>query len=172
MKYFILTFNEDWADEHDVPALEAMTEVEYNKWLSKEFGELNLNYEKEIANYKAYQAAKKELDLEIKTILGDRRSFIRFSEWPKELAEKYNGLPQKYGYTKAWPAYPKKVSDSEIYAQLGNNGQNFNEQFNHCFTGQDFIDKNYVSVTEVNKEFYKTFNDIVLSSLSLCNIFE
>jgi len=30
--YFLLVFNEDWADEHDVPALAIMTEKEYNKW--------------------------------------------------------------------------------------------------------------------------------------------
>jgi len=32
MKYKLLTFNVNWADEHNVPALECMTEEEYNKW--------------------------------------------------------------------------------------------------------------------------------------------
>ena len=32
MKHYLLTFNEDYADEHDVPALAVMTEDEYAKW--------------------------------------------------------------------------------------------------------------------------------------------
>jgi hypothetical protein len=35
MKYYLLTFNEDWADEHDVPALACFTEDQYNNWLQK-----------------------------------------------------------------------------------------------------------------------------------------
>lgn len=31
-KYYLLTFEEDWADEHDVPALACFTEEEFNKW--------------------------------------------------------------------------------------------------------------------------------------------
>jgi hypothetical protein len=32
MKHYLLTFNQDWADEHDVPALAVMTEDEFKKW--------------------------------------------------------------------------------------------------------------------------------------------
>ena len=32
MKYYLLTFNEDWADEHDVPALAVMDENRYETW--------------------------------------------------------------------------------------------------------------------------------------------
>lgn len=32
MKYYLLTFNEDWADEHNVPALACMNEKEFEKW--------------------------------------------------------------------------------------------------------------------------------------------
>lgn len=35
-KYFLLTFNEDWADEHNVPAIACFTEKQYNNWLKKE----------------------------------------------------------------------------------------------------------------------------------------
>lgn len=35
MKYYLLTFNQDWADEHDVPALACFTETQYNEWLQK-----------------------------------------------------------------------------------------------------------------------------------------
>lgn len=31
-KYYLLTFNEDWADEHYVPALACMNDKEYKKW--------------------------------------------------------------------------------------------------------------------------------------------
>jgi hypothetical protein len=31
-RYYLLTFNEDWADEHNVPALEVMTEGEFLRW--------------------------------------------------------------------------------------------------------------------------------------------
>lgn len=30
--YYLLTFNEDWADEHNVPALACMTEEEFESW--------------------------------------------------------------------------------------------------------------------------------------------
>jgi hypothetical protein len=32
MKHYLLTFNQDWADEHNVPALAVMTEDEFKKW--------------------------------------------------------------------------------------------------------------------------------------------
>ena len=31
-KFYLLTFNEDWADEHDVPALAVMDEEELEEW--------------------------------------------------------------------------------------------------------------------------------------------
>lgn len=31
--YYLLTFNEDYADEHDVPALACFTQEQYDKWL-------------------------------------------------------------------------------------------------------------------------------------------
>jgi hypothetical protein len=34
-EFYLLTFNEDWADEHDVPALACMDQEEYDKWLKK-----------------------------------------------------------------------------------------------------------------------------------------
>jgi hypothetical protein len=32
MSWFLLTLNEDWADEHNVPALAVMDEKRYEKW--------------------------------------------------------------------------------------------------------------------------------------------
>lgn len=53
MKYFLLTFNEDWADEHDVPALACFNENEYEEWLNRPSGKLNPKYEKQLEKYKA-----------------------------------------------------------------------------------------------------------------------
>lgn len=36
MKHYLLTSNEDWADEHNVPALAVMNEVEFDKWSQAE----------------------------------------------------------------------------------------------------------------------------------------
>jgi len=33
MKYYLLTSNENWADEFDIPALAVMNEREYTEWL-------------------------------------------------------------------------------------------------------------------------------------------
>lgn len=35
MKYYLLKFNEDYADEHDVPALACFTEDEFEEWKLK-----------------------------------------------------------------------------------------------------------------------------------------
>jgi hypothetical protein len=32
MNFYLLTFNEDWADEHNVPALACMSQKEYDEW--------------------------------------------------------------------------------------------------------------------------------------------
>jgi hypothetical protein len=32
MEYYLLRFNEDWADEHNVPALACMNENKFNNW--------------------------------------------------------------------------------------------------------------------------------------------
>lgn len=37
-KYYLLTFNRDYADEHNVPALACMREKEYKKWLDLKIG--------------------------------------------------------------------------------------------------------------------------------------
>jgi hypothetical protein len=33
-KFYLLTFNEDYADEHNVPALACMNEKEYKRWFT------------------------------------------------------------------------------------------------------------------------------------------
>lgn len=56
MKCYLLVFDEDYADEHDVPALACMTEEEYDKWLETPSGKLNPNYGEELAKYLQDQA--------------------------------------------------------------------------------------------------------------------
>lgn len=51
--YYLLTFNDDYADEHNVPALECMTQDEYEKWLEEPCTKLNPNYEEELIAYRA-----------------------------------------------------------------------------------------------------------------------
>jgi hypothetical protein len=172
MKYYLLTFDEVWAGKHYVPALECLTEKEYNDWLYKELVKLNPNYEKEIINYNAYQKAKKELDLEIKEKLGDNWKSIKYTDWPKDLRKRYDSFPRQFGYKRSYPECPIKIIDLEIKAYLGNSEDDFGYQFNHCHTGKDFVDSNYVVVTEVTKDFYNIFRKTNLSLLSLCNIFD
>lgn len=57
MNYKLLTFCEDWADEHNVPALACMTEEEYNTWLQTASGELNPNFDEELKEW--YEENKK-----------------------------------------------------------------------------------------------------------------
>jgi hypothetical protein len=57
-KYYLLTFSEDYADEHDVPALACMTEIEYKKWLDQKIemcaylGNSGDGFEEEYEEYK------------------------------------------------------------------------------------------------------------------------
>lgn len=47
MKYYLCIFNEDYADEHNVPATACFTEEQYNAWLGNSgdcFGECYDNY--------------------------------------------------------------------------------------------------------------------------------
>lgn len=53
MKYYLLIFNDDYADEHNVPALEVMTQEEFDKWKETPSGVLNKNYEKELQEFRA-----------------------------------------------------------------------------------------------------------------------
>lgn len=50
-KYFLLVFNEDWADEHNVPAQACFTEAQYNKWLESPLARVNPKYEEQKAAF-------------------------------------------------------------------------------------------------------------------------
>lgn len=95
--YYLLAFNEDWADEHNVPAVACFNKDEYMQW------------------------------------------------------SKMKIIPS---------------------AQLGNNGDGFEEKFKKCKVGLDFIKKGFVEKTIVDKTFYNKFHKAGLADLSLSNIFE
>lgn len=171
-KYYLLTFNEDYGDEHNIPALACMNEEEYQKWLKTPSGELNPDYETELQNYNNYKKGKQEIDVKCKEILGNNWRSVPFNTWPKELLEEYNNVPSKFGYSKSYIQPPKRLSSSNMNAFLGNSGECFEESYMECYLMEDFIKSNFVKVTEITEEFYNIFNKAKLSDLSLCNVFE
>ena len=165
MKYYLLTFNEDWADEHNVPALDCKTEEEYNNWLKTPSGKLNDDFQNQKLKYEEnenlnnvfWETLKKENIENTMLIPKDRIDLIN-------LEKRYRS---NYKYIK----YPSRVN-SHINAWLGNSGDSFEEQFNNLYLMEEFAAKGIVEVTEVNENFYDIFHRANLSNLSLCNIFE
>lgn len=47
MKYYLLIFNENWADEFDVPSIDCKNESEYNDWANFKYLEREKNDSKE-----------------------------------------------------------------------------------------------------------------------------
>lgn len=168
MKYYLLTFNEDYADEHNVPALACFKEEEYLKWLDTPSGKLNPKFEEENKLRIEYEKKSKEFweHLTKKGYL--LNGVANTSMIPKtdletlELEKEY----RKLGYPKAC----KKVN-SKLYASLGNSGDCFEESFEHLYLMEEFVKEGIVHVLEVSEEFYNTFHVASLNSLSLCNIF-
>jgi hypothetical protein len=60
MKYYLLTFDEDYADEHNVPALDCFTEQQYNKWLKTPSGKINPAYKTQLIKHEEYEKAWKD----------------------------------------------------------------------------------------------------------------
>ena len=164
MKYYLLTFNEDWADEHNVPALDCKTEEEYNNWLKTPSGTLNNNFEDEKLKYDENEKLSKTFWETLK-----RENIENTMLIPKDRIDLIN-LNKNYRDNYRYVEYPNKVN-SDIRAYLGNNGRGFEKQFNHLYLMEEFVVKNIVKVTEINEDFYNTFHKANLSNLSLCNIF-
>ena len=165
MKYKLLTFCEDYADEHNVPALACMTEEEYNIWLKKPSGKLNPDYEKQNEEFqKKLQEYKEFIENSKKRKLFDKLP-VTFTQEEKEWVEK-NRKPYVFQYDS-----PKRV-DSYIETWLGNSGDKFEENYEHLYLMEEFVEGGYVKVFDVSEDFYNTFNKAGLNSLSLCNIFE
>lgn len=164
MNYKLLTFNEDWADEHNVPALACMTEEEYNTWLKTPSGELNPDYEKENEEYQRklndYNNFIKEL--QVKNLYTKKPA--DFTEQEKEWYEE-NQKPYCSPYH-----LPKRIS-SNLLAWLGNSGEGFEERYEHLHLMQEFVWEDIVKVYDVSEDFYNTFHKAKLSNLNLCNVF-
>ncbi len=164
-KYYLLTFEQDWADEHDVPALECMTEEGYEKWLNSASGKINPKYAEQKEAWDAHDAKQKAFWQG----MSDRNlSNKQFTSYTKEEKEWYDKNKIDYMSSRN---YPRRVK-SYIHAFLGNGGEGFGENFEDLVLMRDFVDQGYVQVYEVDKSFYDMFHKAGLNGLSLCNVFQ
>jgi len=164
MKNYLLTFCEDYADEHNVPALNIMNEEEYNAWREAEAGLLNPNFDE---LKKAYRANEKR-STDFWKLLKDEG--IENTSLIPEDRQDLKDLEKEYRYNYKYLHHPKKVN-SYIHAYLGNSGEGFEDQFSDFYLNQELIDAKIVEVFEVSDEFVKIFNEAKLDRLSLCNVF-
>ena len=156
-KYYLLTFNENFADEHDVPALACMNEDNYQAWLKSLVSRPNPTYEQELLKYNSERERYENYLKEGKKIHEE----LGIEAYRKYMSKNYvSSVLQK----------PKK-GYSLIRAYLGNNSEGFNEMFTDYETGKDLVDDNTVKVTEVPEIFYTIFHENKLHSLSLANVF-
>jgi hypothetical protein len=163
--YYLLTFNEDYADEHDVPALACMNQNEFNEWKEKPLGRINENYDEEKADYEIKQKALEEIHQEIKEKVGKNWPSIQFNKWPKDLYERYQKM-------ETFPRSPSKVNESSLFAWLGNSGEGFEENYRQYAFAKELVEAGIVKITPVNKKFWETFHEANLANLGLCNVFE
>lgn len=159
-KYYLLIFNDDWADEHNVPAQACMTETQYQKWLEQPTGKPNPKYEQQKAIFDENVAARERYD---KLVASNYRNKGSVSQ--AEIDAAY--VP----YVNSIHDEPKKFF-SGIHARLGNNGQDFGDDYERYEFCKDLVADHIVRVHEVPKEFFEVFLDVKLHDLSLCNIFE
>lgn len=165
-KYYLLTFNDDYADEHNIPALECMTEEQYNTWLDSSNGPICPNYEEKKRKYDAYQASYRLFWDELTARgLANKRT----DNFTKEETLWYNLNKVEYNYS---GNSPTKLKRSLLHASLGNGGDGFEESYGDLPLMKDFVENKIVDVTEVDQNFYDTFHKASLSNLSLCNIFQ
>lgn len=162
---YLLTFNENWADEHNVPALACMTEEEYKKWLEIEISEKNEDYEEEMEKFKKdYEKYRNyEKGMQKKGLY--KKPHSEWSNTEREWEQK-NTCPYVSRYDAPEQFY------SNLCAYLGNSGERFAESFNKYRCGKDFVEAGIVKVTEVDDNFKIIFDKANLANLSLCNIFE
>ena len=172
MKYYLLKYNENYADEIDIPALACFTEEEYNTWLELPVGTLNSKYEEEFKKYSDYLEAYDELGKRKKTILGENWQSVKIEDWPTDLINDYNNLSKKFGYYGYYIEKPNKIADCYIRAYLGNWDEGFDESFMYYAYMKELVEDKSVIVSEVSEEFFKIFHENGLSRLSLCNIFD
>lgn len=164
--YKLLTFNRDYGDEHNIPAIAVMTLEEYNEWLKSPSGDLNMNYEAELAihNQKIEDFNKSRTQLKSLGLYSLRKDQV-----PKHLLKIYEQLtavPYHDDFYK-----PAKVS-SFITAYLGNSGDYFSEQYNDFYLMEEFVNAGIVEVYDISDITAKELLQANISDLSLCNVFE
>lgn len=157
--HYLLTFNEDYADEHNVPALACMTTKEYEEWLETPSGDIDPEYDKKLADFKE---ACKKYDNYHGMLSKALRDGTREA---KQAIEK-----QRVPYVNSVHDAPKRI-ESHLYASLGNGGDGFSDAYQHLYLMKEFVKSKIVKVTKVDESFYKLFHRANLSGLSLCNIF-
>lgn len=173
--YKLLIFNEDYADEHNVPALAVMTNKEYIKWCETPSGTLNPIYEESKENAKKEQ----QKDEEFWDLLRDKGYTLHGHPNTGMIpANDKETLDAEKEYRKS-SSYKSRISDrdlsrvhSNIRAYLGNSGECFEENYSDYYLMKEFVEYGVVRVIEIPKEFYKIFKHERLDKLSLCNVFD
>ncbi len=171
--YKLLVFNEDYADEHNIPALACFTEDGYQEWLKSPSGRKNKDYEKQLIAYEEAEEKDKQFwqTLEEKGyVLNGHPNTSMIPKTDIETLE----LEKEYRIRNDYRTrikYPTKVS-SWMRSWLGNGGECFEEAYNHLYLMKEFVEKGLVKVYDVDENFYNMFNKAELSRLSLCNVFE
>lgn len=164
-KYYLLTFCEDYSDEHNVPALACMTEEEYQKWLETASGKLNPDWEElnreYTAKYEAYKNRIKEWTERGLYSKNPKDYTQEEREWTKDNPIGYVSYSDK----------PQRV-ESNIRVSLGNGGDYFEEDYSHLYLMKEYVEANKVKVVEVDESFYNIFHKAKLDNLGLCNVFE
>ena len=168
-KYKLLTFNEDYADEHNVPALCIMSEEDYEIWLKTPSGTLNPNYESEKKASDDYYLTSKTFWKTLEDKGYATNGIANTTKIPKDDLETLQ-LEKEFRALQ----YPRRIKRvlSNMYAYLGNGGECFEEAYSDLYLMEEFVNKGIVKVTDVDESFAKVFNDNRLYDLSLCNVFE
>lgn len=169
MKYYLLTFDDDYADEHNVPALACMTEEEYLKWRKTPSGKLNPKYEEQKVAYEANEKRSKDFWALLKkegAVLNGSPNTGAIPKDRPDLIAAEKDYRKNYSHLR----HPKRVF-SDMNAYLGNGGDSFDDGYTYYYLMEEFVDAGIVKVTEVDESFHATFHRANLASLSLCNVF-
>lgn len=179
-KYYLLKFQEDWADEFDISAIACFTEEEFEEW--KETLLIDIT-EEEVPKYKEWRKRLKKADKELEKAekehhkvwasrmdaLKDHKLVGKDAEWLKSHA-KYEKAQDIYSDTLDW-----MDADCILYTYLGNYGEGFFDIDRGIYHGElyakELIDSGLIYVEEVSEDFYRDFHKHALDSVSLCNIF-
>lgn len=164
MKYYLLTYNRYFADEHRVPALACMNEDEYNTWLDTQISFEPDDYQSQVEEFQRNKARATE----IRETLRDQGvwgfGYQPMTPEQKSLMEEWKSVEPKSRYT------PQRMS--AITAFLGNSGDGFDDEFGIYKFAKELVDNKIVKVTQVSIDFFNTFYSNGLGSLSLTNIFD